>query len=161
MIDDDVVLPADTHRLLDVDADIVFARVPVWLGQTAEDGTVHHSVTIPAGRRTPHGKFDFMFDRERGQVEVDSCGMGCILIRREVLDDPRMHLGIADDGEPILFQTVRRRDGTLESEDIDFTWRARQLGYKVVLDGSVRCGHEKTVDLADVEAWATRRRPVV
>jgi hypothetical protein len=46
-------------------------------------------------------------------------------------------------------------------EDIAFIWRARQLGHRIVLDGSVRCGHEKTVDLVDVEAWGTRRRPKV
>jgi hypothetical protein len=76
--------------------------------------------------------------------------MGCILMRREVIDDPRMMVDRGDDRRRLPFRTVRKPDGTVEiGENIDFTWRAQ-------LDSSVRCGHEKTVDLADVEAWAGR-----
>jgi hypothetical protein len=66
-------------------------------------------------------------------------------------------------GPAVLFRTVSAPDGTVEvGEDVDFTWRARLLGYSVVLEGSIRCGHQKTVDLGQVEAWAAgARRPRV
>ena len=163
MIDDDVVVAEDAHRLLDVDADIVTARVPVWLGRLDQDGKPYHAVTIPAAKAaSQEGKFDFVYSHERGPVAIDACGTGCILIRRQVLDDPRMSVGQTDDGKPVLFRTLQKQDGSVDvGEDIDFTWRARQLGYTIVLEGSVRCGHEKIVDLADVEAWGTRGKSVV
>jgi hypothetical protein len=68
----------------------------------------------------------------------------------------RLHDG---GGPPVLFRTLHDPDGTVDvGEDVDFTWRARQLGYRLVLDATVRCGHHKVVDLGQVEAWATRGR---
>jgi hypothetical protein len=48
-VDEDVVVPPDAHRLLDVDADIVAARVPVWLGRKDQDGGPRYGLTVPAG----------------------------------------------------------------------------------------------------------------
>jgi hypothetical protein len=152
MIDADIVVPPDAHTLLDIDADIVSARCPILI---REQPDAPLRLMVPAGRKNPAraNGFDMHFGAAREPVEVDACGTGCVLIRREVLQDPRMRLAPDVPGQPpALFRSVRQPNGvTIMGEDLDFTWRARQLGYRVVLESRVRCGHRKHVDLGDLE----------
>jgi hypothetical protein len=97
----------------------------------------------------------------------DAAGTGCMVIHRRVLEDPRLHLdpdyvgldgalhSLNDDDykstadwAPALFRTIRRPNGhALRGEDIDFTWRATQLGYRLAIDLGVRFGHLKRIDI--------------
>ena len=61
--------------------------------------------------------------------EVGGCGFGCVLMKTEVLfnvlaQHGRMFTPIGDNGE-----------------DVSFCLRAREIGYKIICDPSIVCGH--------------------
>lgn len=60
-------------------------------------------------------------------IEIDGCGLGCILIKREVFEKI---------GFP-YFERHSDRGG----EDFDFCRKAQEKGYKIYADLSVLCGH--------------------
>lgn len=61
--------------------------------------------------------------------EAEACGFGCVLTPVKVLKDVMDKFGAP-------FNPIR---GT--GEDLCFCWRARQCGYKIVIDPSIECGH--------------------
>ena len=61
--------------------------------------------------------------------EVAGCGFGCVMTKVEPFFD------IVNDGEP-LFTPM---PGT--GEDLSFCIRARQRGYKIWCDSTIKCGH--------------------
>lgn len=82
-------------------------------------------------------------DKFDGPVEVDYAGTGFMLIKREVLEDlsakvPKYENEVKD--IPALYQTPIH-DGILLSEDYFFCKLARDNGYKIIMDPSVRPGH--------------------
>lgn len=62
-------------------------------------------------------------------VEVEGVGFGCVLVSTEVL------LAVAN-RDMTWFEPIKGF-----GEDLSFCWRARQCGYKILLDPAVRCGH--------------------
>lgn len=64
-----------------------------------------------------------------GVHEVGAVGFGCVLMKTDVLLDI-----FAKYGNP--FSPLAG-----VGEDLSFCWRARELGYKVLLDADVKCGH--------------------
>lgn len=128
--DSDMVFPQDTLlRMIDVmDSNgldfltgLYFRRqapfTPVIFDklEVAEDGlsTDHHNMeTVP-----------------EGLTEVAGCGFGCVLVKTDVLFDVTSTYGA-----PFTpFSGM--------GEDLSFCWRARSLGYKIVCDPSIECGH--------------------
>ena len=70
------------------------------------------------------------FDRiPDGLFEVGGCGFGCVLIKTDVFMDVHGKFGN-------MFAPIANN-----GEDIAFCWRARQCGYKIYCDPSVKCGH--------------------
>jgi GT2 family glycosyltransferase len=61
--------------------------------------------------------------------EVQACGFGCVLTPVKILKDVMDKYGAP-------FNPIGGN-----GEDLSFCWRARQLGYKVIADPSVECGH--------------------
>lgn len=61
--------------------------------------------------------------------EVAGCGFGCVLVPTKVLLEVFTEYGN-------MFSPI---NGV--GEDLSFCWRARQLGYKIVCDPSIQCGH--------------------
>ena len=61
--------------------------------------------------------------------EVAGCGFGCVLVPTRVLINVFNEYGN-------IFSPI---NGV--GEDLSFCWRARQLGYKIVCDPSIQCGH--------------------
>jgi hypothetical protein len=99
-------------------------------------------------------------------IPIDSAGTGTLLISRKVAEDTRMMLSkeymsaegqltsLRDDEALPIFRTLAKANGSEErSEDIDFVWRAKQLGYSVegVLDA--RFLHKKEM-LLDWSVWS-------
>ena len=62
-------------------------------------------------------------------VEVEGVGFGCVLVSTDVL------MSIAAK-EWSWFEPLKGF-----GEDLSFCWRARECGYKVLLDPTVKCGH--------------------
>ena len=103
----------------DIISGLYFRRVapfsPVafsWLEMTAEGCFHTNQETIP----------DEIF-------EVQGCGFGCVFMPADVLMDVIGKFG--DAFSPI--------NGV--GEDLSFCWRARQCGYKIVIDPAIQLGH--------------------
>lgn len=82
-------------------------------------------------------------DQFDGPIEVDYCGTGFLLIRREVIETLAQRLESYDGPNgsvPALFMTpiINR---CLRSEDYYFCGVAREEGYKIIMDPSVKLGH--------------------
>jgi GT2 family glycosyltransferase len=78
-----------------------------------------------------------------GVHEVEGIGFGCVLMKTDVLFDVFGKYGGGFD--PV---------GHF-GEDLSFCWRARELGYKIMLDTGVKCGHigHMTVTQSFYQAW--------
>lgn len=78
-----------------------------------------------------------------GPVEVDLAGTGFLLIKREVIEKLTEKHGtyLGSHGRtPAIYMTPIHNDG-LESEDYHFCRLAREAGYKIIMDPSVRLKH--------------------
>lgn len=83
-------------------------------------------------------------DQFKEPIEVDYAGTGFMMIRRDVIETLAKLCGSYEGNGgrrvPALFLTPIWQDG-LESEDYHFCRIARQSGYKVIMDPSVRLKH--------------------
>lgn len=82
-------------------------------------------------------------DQFNGPIEVDFAGTGFMLIKREVIVDLARHAENYEGPEgrvPALYMTPIHNDG-FESEDYHFCRKARERGYKIMMDPSVRLKH--------------------
>ena len=61
--------------------------------------------------------------------EVGACGFGCVLMKTEIFVSVFAKFGL-------MFTPIANC-----GEDIAFCWRARQCGYKIVADPSIKLGH--------------------
>ncbi len=89
------------------------------------------------------GKLVKNLDQFDGPIEVDYCGTGFLLIRRSVLETLAASAPSwegANGRVPALFMTPIYNDG-LESEDYHFCRIAREAGFKIIMDPSVRLKH--------------------
>ena len=78
---------------------------------------------------------------QAGLQEVDAIGTGCLLIRRDVLEKL----------ERPWFEFSDRM-----GEDMYFCDKAKQLGYKVLLDGDVKCKHLTILEVSEELFQAAR-----
>lgn len=61
--------------------------------------------------------------------EVGGCGFGCVLMDTVVFFDVQSRFGS-------MFAPIGNT-----GEDLAFCWRARECGYKIICDPSIKCGH--------------------
>lgn len=69
-------------------------------------------------------------------VEVNGCGMGFTLMKREVFENPKL--------EKPFFKTISEIKNHVYSgftQDLYFYSKIKALGYKIAVDTGVRCGH--------------------
>lgn len=64
--------------------------------------------------------------------EIDACGFGCVLTKTEVLKRV---------GYPQFSYHHSIKMENSISEDVDFCMKAKTMGYKIVLDTTIKCGH--------------------
>ena len=61
--------------------------------------------------------------------EVAGCGFGCVLMKTSILAEVQLEFGN-------MFAPIAN-----VGEDLSFCWRARELGYKIICDPSIKLGH--------------------
>ena len=134
MIDDDVTPPYNILDLADFQLDIV---TPVMF--TRQKKEVVPLVT----KRNKDGKYVTMNLKDLdGLVEADATGTGCMLIKREVLENPKMKYP---------FKNYYDADGIKTTGlDFNFCTRAKELGYKVYVHTDYVAGHIVDIDLKDI-----------
>jgi len=140
MIDDDVVPMQNPCELVYANCDIVAmpalvrsgGNILTWTAYTPhKDGVGYSAVDLDS--------VDDIFDI----LEVAIVGTGCILVKREVLENIKapFHSEFDEDG----IQTY----GT----DFAFCRRATKAGYKIHTAVHYRCEHFKVVGLSDTSGW--------
>ena len=166
-IDADMLPPPTAFQVLHAEGDIVAARMyaikrnadqsprlELCAFKYVEDDKKFHSIA-PIPGVTPV------------ICDVDAVGTGCTVVRRKVLEDKRLWgestydwngkqgdvLQEKDDegtSAPPIFRWHEKPNGKpLRGEDLDFTWRAKQLGYSVRVNPGADCGHIKSMNLDD------------
>jgi len=138
-IDDDNLLPPDTiKRLLNHDKDIVtglylmrnYPHQPVIFDVANDDGTC---------------KWHFLGEDESGLIEIVATGLGCLLIKTEVLREIAKR-------EPYWF-TLGELESDQWCDDLAFFKRVRQAGFKIFCDLNCPIGH-----YAKVAIWPYREK---
>jgi glycosyltransferase involved in cell wall biosynthesis len=124
-IDSDIVPPIDViPRLLEHGKDVV-------TGLYFTKNDPFYPVIFK--KSDAEGRYDTKVFYEKDKlIEVDSAGLGCALIKREVLDKI---------GAPWFKFTTGWGKETRESEDHYFFRRCREEGYKIYCDTTIKCGH--------------------
>lgn len=129
-LDSDMVFSSDilgtlSHAMKETKADIVtglyFRRVapysPVLYKKL--DANADETAQFEDYKELPEGR----------TFEVAGCGFGCVLMGTDVLLSVKGRFGELFTPTPGM------------GEDLAFCWRARQCGYKIVCDQSVKLGH--------------------
>ena len=126
-VDSDIAFPPDTlKRFLSYDKDMVtglyIQRKP---GQEI----------VEVYRATAKGglvNVDYSELQDKGLVEVDGCGFGCVLVKSEV---------IRKIGYPqFAYKSSIHMKDTI-SEDVDFCMKAKRNGFRIWADTDVVCNH--------------------
>jgi len=95
------------------------------------------------------GRYDTVLDYKDGDlVEVDACGMGCMLIKKSVFEKLE---------EPYFQYTPRSKTSLQKGEDYYFCEKAKDAGFKIFCDTSVICGHIGTIVIGP-QFWEESRR---
>ena len=146
MVDLDMTFPGDAlERLRAHDADIVGGHY--YMRQIFPDPMF--SIVRDLG----DGVWPYAFMRDiprKGLHEVAMMGMGCVLIKRKVLEAVRDVLppnSVPVDERPMPHHAAGSHH--VWGADFAFYTLARDIGYKVLLDASIRCGHMMDIELND------------
>lgn len=76
------------------------------------------------------GKHEEFNDYPKDSVfEVEGCGFGCVMTRTSMLEDVLLNYGTCFEPHYKL------------GEDLAFCARARELGYRIYCDSTIKCGH--------------------
>lgn len=171
-VDNDMMPPNDALDLLKVPrgpkGGIVSARCVFSGGTRFIPGTaIDLAITFNGfkyikGRKPPFEPVQ----RQAGDQEVDACGTASVIIDREVLEDRSIwYDGVYENrltGEssdcskvvandvfiPPIFRAHYAPNGQpVISQDIDFSWRAKQAGYSVTYAHDIHFGHLKKMNM--------------
>lgn len=149
MIDSDIAPSVDSYKILGTDGDIVSGKYDIW-GSPDAGGEIHCAPTSYVWEPSK-AMWRTVFVPEGVNMKADAAGTGFMVIKRHVLEDKRMWL--SEDGSDYtpLFRNIYGPSGRIRiSEDMDFCQRARNLGYSLVINGSIHVGHLKTVSVKDI-----------
>lgn len=138
MLDDDTFPIKNPFSMLEHDKDVVAGCYP-----GADSRGVHfHVYDIKS-----EDPYSFKFvdpDRRDGLQKVDAIATGCMLIKRNVLENMRKK-------KLIPFEDSFDSDGILlNNEDMAFCIKCRKLGIPVYADWNVLCDHIKEISLLEV-----------
>jgi hypothetical protein len=175
-IDNDAIPSPSSLRIFEADADMVTGRCFIW--RHDDEGRPQLFINSFVMDRRPDGNMNLQPVKPRDAYDVikdvDAAGAACLLIKRRVFEDPRMRLdarwtdiygnshdldderGRADYAPP-FFRSLHKPNGHVYlGEDIDFTRRARNLGYTLKVHLGASFGHHKAIDLDAVATLYTQ-----
>ena len=155
-IDDDLVPTEGSLKIFESDADIVsglYYLMFVEGGRPVIDSCIYYK---------RGGGFSHIDTKNRmiGQdiVPIDAAGTGSLLIDKKIFMDRRMAnseeyinasgntINLEGSDAATYFRTLYKSDASEElSEDLDFVWRAKQLGYRCECVLDARFYHKKEV----------------
>ena len=143
--DADMNPPANWWALFGHKADIVSGLACGWIGYRELERRVPQICTVMYHTDLRTGKYVTARSDSVGPFEVDAVGAGCMSVSRSLLE--RM--------TPPYFKTVKREEDQAieEGEDMYFCRKANALGVRVTIDPRIVFGHEKTVDLMDINRF--------
>lgn len=129
MIDEDVVPSKNPLEMLKFDKDIVVAPAPIY----------QYKVLWNVYRTDNEGFWrSIEIDKEKNLIEISAAGTGCILIKRQVLENIKAP-----------FERIFNKDGTEKMGlDLSFCKKAKERGFKIYASIEHKCSHYKTIDLA-------------
>lgn len=126
-VDSDIVLPKDALvKMLSADKDIVSG---LYIQRKPDTQIVEVYMDAPNGGCV---NIPYSLLENRGVVEIAACGMGCALIKGEVFR--RMDY-------PHFFYKEALTMAETVSEDVYFCIKARNTGFSVWADTSIKCDH--------------------
>jgi len=134
-INDDIVPPPNALReLILADKDVI---APLCFNMREDMNGVKYPCPV-AYKRQKNGEYQIHYGK--GIEETDNVMGGMFLIKRKVLVNME---------RPFAF--TYKKDGTLDfSEDIYFSQKAKERGYKLYTNYDLLCKHYKVVDVKDV-----------
>ncbi len=168
-IDDDLVPTETSLNIFNSNADIV-SGVYYLLLMNGGNPSISSAIYLKDGdKNNPKGFKSIeptqFKNNDNKIIPIDAAGTGTLLISRKVAEDINMRLSneyISADGEIVkldenealpIFRTLFKANGSEErSEDIDFVWRAKKLGYTVEAVLNSRFLHKKEM-LVDWTVW--------
>lgn len=135
MIDDDIVPPSDAlERLLFHDKDICGAACPI-IGPNE-----YKELEIKYNAYTKDSSGYNAILKAGGMMYVDAIGTGCIMIKRQVLENI-----------DAPFMTEYDTEGLkMTGEDISFCERAKELQCEIFCDFKLKCKHIKQCNLLEL-----------
>jgi FkbM family methyltransferase len=124
-IDHDMVFPSDTlEKLLAADKDVVTAVYRQRLEPMTLEVYDHDYRNVP---------YDLLYYGIEGDlVQIGACGFGCVLVKKKVFQ--------AIPYPQFVYHQALTKEGSV-SEDVDFCKKARDAGFTIWCDKSIRCVH--------------------
>lgn len=120
--------------------DVVIFPTPIWKPTIKDENPIVWNLQVDDDKEWIAPRLPNPLDVEA--LDVRGGGTGMILINRKVIEHPAMRWP---------FRDVFDDDGVRTSgHDLEFCYRAKELGFSVVAAIPVYSGHYKTVDLIDV-----------
>ncbi len=127
---DTVPPPGAVDKLLFLDTDIATGITPI----LNHDDITSNVFMTEAGEGFPLSIDEAVKEKP---YEITGIGLACALIKREVLEKL----------EHPIFSSLWFQNGKFCEGDIHFCSKAREAGFKIMVDPSVMCGHVKEVQL--------------
>lgn len=147
MIDDDILPPANAYEMALHDKAIVSAVVFTWQ-EGAPLALIMKWDEAEQGFKPDIESLQKLNNGER-LVSTDASGTGCFCVRREVYENLVTN----------CFRHQYDDDGLVTlSEDFAFYKRVMDMGYKVWIDGAVKCGHVGQVNLLEIQNLLVRQQ---
>lgn len=125
-VDSDIVLPKDTLvKMLSANKDIISGLYIQRIPNT-------HTLEVYMDKDGGVTNIPYELIEGRGLVEIAACGMGCCLIKGRIFQEMEY---------PHFYYKSAINHKDTVSEDIYFCVKARNMGFTVWADASIKCEH--------------------